>query len=383
MRAAFIHDHIFPIYNGKYYESSGFDKVFTNRYLNIFGDVRIIARQTLVTNKPSEKFKPLEEEGLEFTTFSSSKEIMKGDGKMAFREAICGCDCAVIRVPSVLGILAADICKKERIPYVVEVVGCPWDAVATRGVKWIAPAMCFTLLTKRVVRQSKYAIYVTEKFLEKRYPSKAKQIPCSNVTLENYGSVDLDTRKESIRGFNKSKFVIGTCASVDTIYKGQDDVIRAIAELKKRGIIVTYQIAGGGDGGRLEKLVAQLHLDNQVTFLGELKHDDVFPWLDKLDIYVHPSKQEGLCRAVIEAMSRACPIIAADAGGIHEQIQEECIFPKGDISAIVGLLSNIDLNILMKNALENYQNAAKYQSELLYKRRNNFFAEFIEENKTL
>lgn len=67
------------------------------------------------------------------------------------------------------------------------------------------------------------------------------------------------------------------------------------------------------------RCAAEYNVMENVQILGEFKHNDVFSWFDDLDIYIHPSKQEGLCRAIIEAMSRACPIIAADAGG-HEQI---------------------------------------------------------------
>jgi glycosyltransferase involved in cell wall biosynthesis len=382
MKAAFIHDHIFPCYNGEFYESSGFDNVFINRYLNIFDKVRIIARNEELTETPKPKFEKLKNDNLEFCTFVSSKQVLSVEGRKKIKNYILECDYAVIRVPSVLGLVAADICIKNKVPYVMEVVGCPWDAVSTRGLKWIIPALGFTYFTRRTVNKAKYVVYVTEKFLEKRYPTKGKYIPCSNVTLENYGTVDMQKRAKKISEFDKKEeLLIGTCASVDTVYKAQDDVIKAMALLKQKGINIRYQLAGGGDQSRIGNVISKYKLEDSVEFVGELKHSDVFAWLDSLDIYVHPSKQEGLCRAIKEAMSRGCPILAADAGGVHEQIQEECIFGKGDYNGLCKKILSINRNKMTQYSNENYKNASRYQSSVLYERRNHFFADFIEENR--
>lgn len=63
-----------------------------------------------------------------------------------------------------------------------------------------------------------------------------------------------------------------------------------------------------------------------------MPHDKIFEWLDTIDIYIQPSYQEGLCRSVVEAMSRACPVICSDACGERELANEKFIFKRGDAS---------------------------------------------------
>ncbi len=39
-------------------------------------------------------------------------------------------------------------------------------------------------------------------------------------------------------------------------------------------------------------------LENQIKLLGPLSHDEIFEWLDSIDIYIQPSLLEGLPRAL-------------------------------------------------------------------------------------
>ena len=111
------------------------------------------------------------------------------------------------------------------------------------------------------------------------------------------------------------KLVLGTAAAVNVAFKGQRYVIEALARLKAAGRTdVEYRLAGGGDPTALRELAQRLGVAEQVAFAGSLPHDAVFSWLDGLDLYIQPSLQEGLPRALIEAMSRGLPAFAAHTG---------------------------------------------------------------------
>ena len=60
----------------------------------------------------------------------------------------------------------------------------------------------------------------------------------------------------------------------------------------------------------------------------------MFKFYENIDVYIQPSYQEGLCRSIVEAMSKACPVVCSDAGGNYELIQEEFIFHKGNSKAL-------------------------------------------------
>jgi Glycosyltransferase len=110
--------------------------------------------------------------------------------------------------------------------------------------------------------------------------------------------------------------------------------------------------------------------------VGRLKAGkEVFEFLDSLDLYLHPSRQEGLPRAVIEAMSRGCPVLASSIAGIPELLAPEFLHKPGDSKKlsddIIAVLS--DVNLREKMAITNFKTAKEYNKEILEERREAFF----------
>ncbi|AOY75603.1 glycosyltransferase [Clostridium formicaceticum] len=380
MVGLFVHDHRFPKIGDDYYFSYGFDEEFFNRYVSIFGSIEIIGRETIVDNGKYDR-NNLVDKRIKLTTIKNLKELKEKDIREKIKERIQQSDYIVIRMPSILGIYAAKWAKKYRKPYLTEVVGCAWDAIANKGIRHFPEALVVMYLMKKIVADSKYVVYVTEEFLQRRYPTKGKTIACSNVTLESVAQDDLIERLKKIENIDfRNKIVLGTCATIDVVYKGQEDVIKAIAILKREGYDIKYQLVGGGSKEYLKKNAIENGVLDQIEFIGSLKHEDVFKWLDNIDIYVHPSKQEGLSRAIIEAMSKGCPIFGADAGGIHEQIDDQFIFEKGNVNDICSIFKQFNIDIMKEQAIKNHEKSKQYLKKILYSRRESFFKNFIEEN---
>ena len=133
-------------------------------------------------------------------------------------------------------------------------------------------------------------------------------------------------------------------------------------------------------GNSLKKLIKKYGLDKEVKIIGALPHNEVFKWLENIDIYIQPSYMEGLCRAIVEAMSKACPVICTDAGGNFELIEEKNIYKQRDIFEFIKILENINNEELKKNAVYNYNKSRKYTANLLNEKRNIFYSKFIKEN---
>lgn len=164
-----------------------------------------------------------------------------------------------------------------------------------------------------------------------------------------------------------------TCAAVNVAHKGHRFVIRAIPQLNAMGIRVRYFCVGQGDPHVLQSLAARCGVSDQVVFTGALPHEEIFSMLDTCDIYVQPSLQEGLPRALIEAMSRGCPCIGARTAGIPELLPEECLTPRGSAGAIAGAVSAMLRSDLSRYACESCRTALAYQGPVLDARRNAFF----------
>lgn len=297
--------------------------------------------------------------------------------KKILEKAIAQSDYVVARVPSMIGFYAVDIASRFGKPLLVEVVACPWDASWNHSFKGkiIAPLYFFKM--KKVLKKAPYAIYVTNEFLQRRYPTKGKAISCSDVALPSFDENIIIKRILKIK--QQNKIIIGTLAAVNVRYKGQQYIIRALGKLKKQGITnFEYHLVGGGDQSYLRSQAKKYNVEHQVKFIGPLPHEKVFAWLDTIDIYAQPSRQEGLPRALIEAMSRGLPCIGARTGGIPELIEPAYIFnnSRKEIDEIINILLSMTPDVMEKQARRNFEFAKSYERSILEKRRREFFEEF-------
>ncbi|MGI5913081.1 MAG: glycosyltransferase, partial [Syntrophomonadaceae bacterium] len=296
--------------NGMYYTGGSYSQSIWNRYLSIANELNVIARTDSIIYDPEyarRNFNYFNKEKICLIRVpdlaSSLKEFFnlqrrKKKNKI-IEHAVLNNDCVIARLPSSNGNIAISIARKYNKPYLIELVGCPWDAYwnhSWKG-KLIAPFMRYA--TKKAVKNAPYVVYVTNEFLQHRYPTTGRTIGCSNVALPTLDESVLDARLHKIEQITKYKpIVLGTTAAVDVRYKGQEYVIQAIAELNKQGYNFVYRLVGGGDKARLQSIAEKYRVADKVIFEGSIPHERVFDYLDDIDIYVQPSKTEGLPRAL-------------------------------------------------------------------------------------
>lgn len=84
----------------------------------------------------------------------------------------------------------------------------------------------------------------------------------------------------------------------------------------------------------LKQMVMDLQLQDRVTFLD--KKPDVRPLLKNSDLYVIPSKKEGMPMALVEAMCMEVPVLGSDISGIRYVLKdfEALLFPVMDSEAL-------------------------------------------------
>ncbi len=380
MKLAFIFDVKFTEYDGKFYSINLAQDFWENRYLKIFDEIVVIGRMTKSSQDPSGKLVLSSSDKVTFKCIPACgrlKRIFKRKQEEKFIEEIVkDCDAVVCR-----GVWGVKVCKKLKKPYVYEAVICAWDAMWNHSFLGKLYAVPFFFKTKKIIKNSPYVLYVTNKFLQKRYPTKGKNVGVSNVALLEPKKEVLNERIEKINKFDNS-FVLGTAAAIDVKYKGQRFVIKMLSKLKKKGITnYRYQLVGKGDNTKLKNLAKKLRVENQVEFLGAMPHDRIFDWLKSLDIYVQPSLQEGLPRAVIEAMSMGLPCICLKTGGMPELVEQKYICSKkGDIAKTLmkKVLFMSDKEEMIKCAKVNFEKATGYEKELLDKKRIDFYKEFAQ-----
>lgn len=373
----FVHDHVFVECEGSLYTTGTLNQGLLDQYKGWFGSLSVLARHKSVgpdhqAVKPESRvegdFKLVEKSGNPIVYLGYRKTV---------REAVGGADCVVSRMPSVLGWMAVEECRRQGVPYLVEMVGDPWNLLwyhSGKG-KLFAPVM--TAATKACCSKAPYVMYVTSEYLQKRYPTEGRSVGVSDVSIPPLTDDVLEKRLARIAGRREgAPIVMATVGSVEIPYKGQDGVIRAMQILKGKGIETEYLLVGGGDCSRLEAVAERCGVADHVRFLGVLPHDEIFKLLDGVDLYVQPSHTEGLPRSVVEAMSRALPVLASNVGGLPELVDARWLFPKGDAEAISDGIEAI-MNAPDKAATDNFGKAREFDVASLSERKTAFYSGFV------
>ncbi|MGC8862135.1 MAG: glycosyltransferase family 4 protein [Armatimonadota bacterium] len=105
--------------------------------------------------------------------------------------------------------------------------------------------------------------------------------------------------------------------------KNLEMLLRALRKLADRYPNLKLIIVGGGPAfGETRQLVEKLALTEHVRFTGMLSRDQIDPIYSAADLFVFPSATETQGIAICEAMSAGLPVVAVNAGGIPENIQD-------------------------------------------------------------
>ncbi len=119
---------------------------------------------------------------------------------------------------------------------------------------------------------------------------------------------------------NDHKIVFGIAARLHES-KGHKYLIDAFSSVISRYPEAELWICGGGNLDKaLIRQVGRLRLSDKVKFFGD--RNDVSDFIDAIDVFVHPSLTEGMPNSVMEAMAAGKPVIAGDADGIKELIND-------------------------------------------------------------
>lgn len=120
------------------------------------------------------------------------------------------------------------------------------------------------------------------------------------------------------------RFVFGYVSNLDHYREGQELLIDAAVELRRRGVPATALIVG--DGSRrefLERRAAELDAGDTVVFTGRVPHQDIGAYYALYDVFVVPRVDERAARLVtplkpFEAMALGLPVVVSDLPALQE-----------------------------------------------------------------
>jgi glycosyltransferase involved in cell wall biosynthesis len=127
---------------------------------------------------------------------------------------------------------------------------------------------------------------------------------------------------------------------LDVFTKGMDVTLQAVAQLRQEGVPLQLGIYGAGhDEGYLRELARFLNVDEAVVFKGHMDRiEDV--WREE-EMLLLPSRFEGLCVAMVEALGFGRPVLRTPYGGAAEWMEDGVngyLCPAAEVSLLTATL---------------------------------------------
>lgn len=160
-----------------------------------------------------------------------------------------------------------------------------------------------------------------------KVPRERLRLVLGGVDVARYASADALPREAlGVRANEKVLLWVGRMDPV----KGLDTLVAAV-DLVRRNWPVKLLLAGDGpERANVESGIARRGLGDCVRLLG--RRDDVPRILKSADVFVLPSRTEGLPNAILEAMAGGVPVIATDVPGSRDLVTD----------GVTGLLTPVD-----------------------------------------
>lgn len=329
--------------DGAVWTSTDFSHEFWRRYLEVFDAVRVVARVRDVP-VPPDGHRRSTGERVDFVAvpyYQGPAQFLRRAPAVvrAVRASVSPGDAVILRIGSLLARCAEPVLRSSGHPYGVEVVGDPYDVFAPGAIRHpLRPLFrwWFTRTQKRQCANACGALYVTQGALQRRYPCPAHQVGVSDVEIEEV----VAGRTLRAGGGRRKLVLVGT---LEQLYKAPDVLLQATAQCVRGGLDLELSFVGDGRyRAALEEMARDLDIADRVIFHGTLPAGRaVRERLDAADLFVLPSRQEGLPRAMVEAMARGLPCIGSTVGGIPELLAAEDLVPPGDGGALAAKIREV------------------------------------------
>ncbi len=144
-------------------------------------------------------------------------------------------------------------------------------------------------------------------------------------------------------------------------YKGYDQILRALVEIRRHIPNIHYILVGKGDDRpRIEALIAQLNLQQSVTLAGFVPDAELCDHYNLCDIFAMPSQGEGFGIVYLEALACGKPVLAGNQDGAVDPLVH------GKLGCLVDPLNESEITRNLQQILQRtYPNPLLFQPEVL------------------
>jgi glycosyltransferase involved in cell wall biosynthesis len=243
--------------------------------------------------------------------------------------------------------------KKNEIPFVLTPHGA-YNTIAMQRSR-IVKKVYFQLFEKSLLKDARkvHSLGESEVFgLNKIFPNtKTVRLPYGFESQEIAEQLGSDTKE----------FIIGFVGRLDVYTKGLDILISAFEHFQKKQNNTKLWIVGDGEGRKtMQRLIAGKGLQKNVTLWGGKFGAEKDELMKQMTVFAHPSRNEGLPVAVLEAAEMGVPSIVTKATNVSRfvhkydagiEIENESV---SDLSNAINILfnkwRNDELTLIRENA---------------------------------
>ncbi|MFA6408219.1 MAG: glycosyltransferase family 4 protein [Candidatus Paceibacterota bacterium] len=164
-----------------------------------------------------------------------------------------------------------------------------------------------------------------------------------NDLKQAFSQAEIDKTKKELGKKDGEVFLVNTSRLVHQ--KGIDTTIEALKFLPENVKFVA--VGAGSDEVKLKELTARLGLSNRVIFTGGVDRSVVTLYRKACDIFVAPSRSEGLGNAFVSALASKLPLVTSGVGGIADYAvdgETAWIVPPDDPQALAKKIEEVIAN---------------------------------------
>ncbi len=353
---------------------------FFEQALEVYDHIRLIARTNDVTEPPSTA-RRVDGPGVELLAVPAYvgpfQYLFKRSEVIRRLSAIADLDGAfLMRIPSQTAFLLAEFLERKGRPYSSELLTDPHDffapGVSPHGLAfWFRSYFCRR--SRQLCERSVAANFVTGSRTREAHPTPraiwSSRISDVDLPIEAFLPIEGRAPSRSVR--------IVTVGYLDLLYKGQDVLLHSLAAARLRGLDFELTFVGDGENRtRLAELAASLGIGDQVHFTGPLGGPSaVRQELAQSDLFVLPSRAEGIPRALLEAMAAGLPAICSNVGAMPDLVESRWIIPSGDPASLTTrILEFAAIRPQWRAIADRNQQAARgFESTILRPQRRQFY----------
>jgi glycosyltransferase involved in cell wall biosynthesis len=246
----------------------------------------------------------------------------------------------------------ANFLKKHNIKHVLTPHGA-YNFIAMKRSS-LVKKIYFNLFEKKLLKN----VYKIHAIGKSEIEGINQIYPNSKSVLLPYGFTSNSTFTTEQKNEN---FTIGFVGRLDIYTKGLDLLAEAFLKFQKTSPSAELWIIGASEEGDkfFQKFIEENNAQN-IKLLGKKFGDDKDKLISKMHVFAHPSRNEGLPSAVLEAASLGVPTVVSEATNVAEYVKDYkagVAVDNENVEQLVNAFSEIEKEIKMGN-ISTYEDGA-------------------------